>query len=412
MQNSGCGSMTLATAMVVIIVACGISEVGSPDQPAEKEQEGIGSAFRSVCCVSGFEYPSGYDWNKGVPEEDEVRCSLVVFADGVPGMSVPVGDGYEVSADPDMHRVIGGNLYTFHSKEGKTVMRRNGAPLFRYDGDEALVDMAVRDDGVYVLAHKRSGKGFTFRKDGKILLERFAGETFGRLWEDGDSLCFAFMQPVAMADGMDSRYYVAFDSSVVPVRIHDETVRVWDIMSEGGVPCVLASIGGLYRTVMDRGGEVKVMELPDLITMLSCSLFYADGGLGVECVYTYPDGLCESGILVEGSEYMRFETGCSIQALRYEGGRAHCILNPDDGEGMIFSAGELFRMPEGYYCEGDCALAVHEGELYVALSSKKGEPPLVWHGGQTDTLRLNGCVSSISFTEMNGDYSSQVRVRD
>ena len=403
--------MTLATAVLTIVVACGISEVGTADVPKDKGQEGIGSPFRSVCCISGFEYPSGYDWNKD-DGNGEARCSLVVFADGVPGIKVPVGDGYEVSRDPDMHRVIGGNLYTFHSKDGRTSVRRNGAPLFGYDGDEVLVDMSVKGSDVYTLAHKRSGEGFSFRKNGEVMLERFSGETFGKLWEDGDSLCFAFVHPVAAAGGMDNRYYLVFDSTPVLAQVPDGTIRVWDMMSNGGSPCMLISLNGLFRTLISRNGENRFVEVPDFTKILSCSLFSVNGGFGVECFYSYPDGICESGIWVEGSEYMRFETGCSIQALKYVDGKAYCVLNPDDGPGVIFSAGEMFSMPEDYYCEDDGSLAVHDGRLYVAMSSRKGQPPLVWNDGRLDTLRFNGSISSITFADVKGDYSSQVRVRD
>ena len=55
---------------------------------------------------------------------------------------------------------------------------------------------------------------------------------------------------------------------------------------------------------------------------------------------------------------------------------------------------------------------VRDGSFYVAMSSKEGKQPVIWHDGQLDTLRFNGCVSSISFAEAGEDYSSQVNVRD
>lgn len=397
MNNCGCGPMLLAAAMVVLVMACGIKEVGTPDLDLEMEQEGIESSIRPVCCVSGFVYPSGYDWYED-PTSKEVRCSLVVFADGVPKIKVPVGDGYEVSRDPEMYRVIDGNLYTFYSKEGKTVFRRNGAPLFRYDADEVLVDMEVRGEDIYSLSHKRSGEGFSYRKNGKVLLERFSGETFGKFWHEGDSLCFAFMQPVALDMGVENRYYVSFESQTVLVQNPNKLDRVWDIMSHNGTPCQLISLLGLQDVMLMVDGSQLRIKIPNGAKMLSCRLFPADNLIGVECLYEYPDGKRESGIWVEASEYIRFETGSSIQALRYTAGNAYCLLTPEQGEGMIFDAGEIIRMPQEYFCVGPRSLDVHEGELYVAMSSRTGGWPLVWHNHQTDTLRVNGCVSSISFT--------------
>ena len=399
-NNGGCGPLSLATAMVVLIMACGIKEVGAPDPYMEMEQESIESSIRPVCCVSGFVYPSGYDWYQD-PSSKEVRCSLVVFADGVPKIKVPVGDGYEVSRDPDMHRVLDGNLYTFYSKDGKTVFRRNGYPLFRYDGDEVLVDMTISGEDIYTLTHKRSGEGFSYRKNGKILLERFSGETFGKFWHDGDSLCFSYIQPVAMATGVENRYYIAYDSQPILVQNPDKLKRVWDIMSHNGMPCQLISLLGMQDVMLLMDGSQRRIKIPSGARVLSCRLFPADSLIGVECLYEYQDGKRESGIWVEASEYMRFETGSSIQALRYAGGNAYCLLTPEQGEGMIFDAGEIVRMPPEYFCVGTRSMTVHEGELYVAMSSRTGSWPVIWHDNQTDTLRLNGCVSSISFTDLD-----------
>lgn len=414
MQNRGCGPMSLATAMVVLAVACGITELGAPDSWSEdEEQEGIASPFRSVCCVSGLEYPTGYDWNED-SRDGEVRCSLVVFADGVPRIEVPVGDGYEISGDMDMHRVIDGNLYTFYSKNGRTVVKRNGAPLFRYDGDEVLVDMSVKEDDVFTLAHRRLGGGFSLRKNGNVVLERLSGETFGKFWDDGDSLCFAFVQPVALTDGVEYRYYMVFDSESCGIKVTDEMERIWDLTSIDGNPYMLASLRGTGETFLFREGyQRRKIEIPDSARMLSCRFFPADSLSGTECMYLYPDGTCEGGIWVEASEYMRFEAGRSIQALEYADGKLCCILNPDDDEGIIFDAGVIERMPTGYSCMNERSVTLHEGKFHVAMSSKLGGPPLVWHDGLTDTLRFNGCVSSITFTQMpEGYYSSQVRVRD
>lgn len=399
MHNGGCGPMLLAASMIVVIVACGISEVGAPDQAGTEEKPGISSAVRPVCCVSGFDYPPGFDWGDDHHQEG-VKCSLVVFADGIPEIKVPVGDGYEVSDDPDMHRVIDGNLYTFYSKGGWTVMKRNGSPLFKYEGEEVLVDMSVDDDNLFTLAHKRSG-GFSYRKNGELLIERLSGETFGRFWNDGDSLCFAFVQPVVLSDRVEQRYYMVCDSKVTMIPNMDGVERIWDIMSENGSPCVLLSLRGTGDTFLFQEGDKRKIEIQESAEILACSLFEADSLIGIECVYEYPDGRCESGIWVDGSEYMRFEAGRSIHSLCYSEGKVYCILNPADEDGIIFNDGEIINMPKDYYCNSESVLAVNEGELYVVMTSKTNHRPLIWHNGKIDTLRLNGYVASISFTKSN-----------
>lgn len=411
MQNSGCGPVTLAAAMAVLVVACGISEIGEVGNLGDEVHEGVALPSRPVCCVSGFEYPPGYDWKED-SQVEEVRCSLVLFADGVPRIKLPVGDGYEISREPDMHRVIDGNLYTFYSKEGRTVMKCNGLPLFRYDGDEVLEDMSVKGEDVFTLSRRRSGGGFSYRKNGQIMLERLSGDTFGKLWEDGDRLCFAFTQPVVLPAGIQQMHYVVCDAR--PVRYQEEAGvgRIWDITSRDGSVSALLYFEGFGDTFM-VGDEIKRwIDIPMLARMLSCEFFHADGLTGVECMYSYPDGTCGSGVWVEGSEYIRFEAGRSIQALRYSDGKLYCILNPEEDAGMIFRDGEMTRMPEGYFCMDERAIAVQDGSFYVAMSSSEGKRPVIWHDGQMDTLRFNGCVSSISFTKGGDGHSSQVSVRD
>ena len=398
-DNCGCGQMVLAAGALALFVACGISEIADKraEAAADGYDEGLGSPFRPVCCVTGMSFPSGYDWSAEDASEP-VNSSLIVFADGVPKMEIPVGDGYEVSRDPDMHRVVDGSLYTFYSKGGVCVMKRNGAPLFRYDGDEVLMDIRVRGEDVFTLNHKRSGGGHSLRKNGEVVIERMGGETYGRFWEDGKSLCYAFRQPVAVPQGLQERYYVVSDSEMVPLAYGQDICSVWDLMSSGGVPCSLVSSTSDGRVSLLRSGDRKRIDIPDSATVLSCRLFPADSLIGVECLYRYHDGRVESGIWIEGGEYMRFETGNTISYICYSEGKVYCVLNPEDGDGVIFDSGKVISMPEGYSCTGHRPLAVGKDALYVALSSKNGKNPVIWHDGQLDTLNMNGYICSVSFT--------------
>lgn len=393
--------MAMAAGVLAMFVACGISEVTdkSEDQVQQGTVDGVGSPFRQVCCVTGIDYPQGHDWT-AEGQIESAGCNIVVFADGVPKMKIPVGDGHEVSREHDMHRMVDGNLYTFYSKDGRTVMKRNGVPLFRYDGDEVLMDIRVRGDDVFTLNHRRTGGGHSLRKNGELVLERLNGETFGRFWEDGDSLCYAFRQPVALADGLQERYYVVFESDVVPLSYDPDIYAVWDVMSFKGTPCSLVSSSSDGHVNLLKGRERRRIEISDSASILSGRMFPADSLIGVECMYGYRSGDVECGIWVEGSEYMRFETGSTISYLCFSDGRAYCALNPEGGDGTIFNAGEVVAMPEGYVCTGYQPLAVRKDGLYVALTSRRGSRPILWHDGRVDTLQMNGYVCSVSFTDV------------
>ena len=53
-------------------------------------------------------------------------------------------------------------------------------------------------------------------------------------------------------------------------------------------------------------------------------------------------------------------------------------------------------MPEGYVCMGNGAVAAVNGILHVGLSSKKGDRPVLWRDGLSDTLDVNGFITSVS----------------
>ena len=83
---------------LVLVMSCGLREIGEPQKSegiwkgpgAEIKPGGSGTAKRAVWYVTGFDYPEGYDWMSD-PEAGSVKCSLVVYANAVPMLKVPVG---------------------------------------------------------------------------------------------------------------------------------------------------------------------------------------------------------------------------------------------------------------------------------------------------------------------------------
>ena len=129
---------------LIVAVSCGLEEVGRKPHTGSGEiwtgpgmNAGKDDPSRTIIYVTEMDYPDGYDW-RADQEKGNVRCSLVVFADGLPMMKVPVGDAYETSPDPDMHRMIGGHLYTDYSTDSTTVIKKDGKEIFRYRGREMM----------------------------------------------------------------------------------------------------------------------------------------------------------------------------------------------------------------------------------------------------------------------------------
>ncbi len=55
-------------------------------------------------------------------------------------------------------------------------------------------------------------------------------------------------------------------------------------------------------------------------------------------------------------------------------------------------------MPEGYSCIGNNPAAIHEGNLYVGLSSMTGASPIIWKDNRHDTLKFNGPICTINIS--------------
>lgn len=380
----------------------GITEITGP----EKEDDiwtgpgaNISESEGSVCHVTGFDYPDGYDWRTDDGNKS-VRCSLVVFADGVPMLKLAVGEKHEVSSDPDMHWMIGGHLYTEYCAEGKTILRKDGKALLKYDGEESIRGFIVDDEDIYTLGVPRDGKGFTYRKNGETVMERMTGYAFERLHNDEDRICFAFCQQVTTPEGLTARYYMVRDGRTSLVTFPEETSEIWDMMSHRGRTYALISSGPWSTVELVCDDERKSIGMPPEASMVSCRMFVAGDDVCIEGLYNHDDGKLASGIWVKGEEYMLFETGQAVTAVCSSGEDICCVLNPDaaNPSGMIFKSGKIFTMPEGYACTGNTPMALHDGNLYVGLTSTGGYRPVLWKNGITDTLRLNGPLCSVAFS--------------
>lgn len=362
----------------------------------------LGGASGSVCYVTGIDYPAGFNWRESDAPEN-VRCSLTVFSDGIPMLKLPVGKAFETSADPDMHKVSDGHLYTWFCSEGRTSIRKDGKISVRYEGEESIRGLLNVKEDIYTLGVPRNGEGFIYRKNGEIIMERRTGYVFERLDMDNGKVCFAFSQPVTTAEGTSDRYYIVRNEKISMVGFSEETTKVWDIMSSDGNTCAAVSAGPWNTVTMIKGTEEKMVILPVGAEMTFCRMFPSGSDICIEGIYTREDDTIASGIWVGGEQYMLFETGQTISAICSSDDEICCALNPDKGNrsGIIFHNGMSYTMPSGYTCTGSTPLAVHDGTLYAALTSLDGSRPVIWKNGRTDSLKLNGplCTIAICHTE-------------
>ncbi len=391
-------------------VACTLEEVGGRPQNGKPqdgkddvwvkpgEPDGSGNEGKTVTYITAFDYPEGYDWRADM-EKGTVKCSLVVYADGVPAMKIPVGDEYEVSSDPDMHRMVNGHLYTDYSTDSETVIKKDGKEIIRYPGREMIVDLTVKGDDVYTLGHKREGRGFVYRKNGESVLERSNGYSFGRFYHAHDEIVrFAFAETVDSADRGMERYYVSEDGEVSQTAVREDVKKVWDVAFCGGEICYLASVVGIPSPVLFRCNEMKALNIPESSEMLTCRIITSEDAL-------YVEGLCRSegkpltsGIWHGDGQIYFFSDGTTVSNVCTGGEGLCCIMNrnSDFMKSIIYRCGTTYPVPMNYASVGSSSILVVDGILNVGLSSLAGEPPLLWKDGETTSLKINGFISTIS----------------
>ena len=390
----------MIVAGLTIVMSCGLREIGEPQKNdgiwkgpgAELKPGGPGQVERSVWYVTGFDYPEGYDWMSD-PEAGNVKCSLVVYANAVPMMKVPVGTEYQTSADPDMHRMIDGDLYTDFSTDSMTVIKKNGRYLFSYPGREMIVGMNVGSAEVYTLGQSRSGDGFSFRRDGEILFERTKGCLMGRMSVPENS--FAFYEKVGGSDM--ERYYLYRNGEVSQIAVREDVRRVWDVTICDEEVCFIATLAGVTHPVLICGDEMFMLDFPSSVKVTSCSFVPSEDEVLIGGVFATADGVQTGGLWRTTMRECLFPTGMTMWTSCVDGSGFSCLLSHYlTGELKISRCDEFFAMPAGYTVMGTVPLAMADGILYVGLTSLEGGQPAVWMDGEIKKLGFNGYISSIS----------------
>jgi hypothetical protein len=401
------GRLSVFVAVLACVMSCGLKEIDSGQNAGNGIWTGPGNVvvgndsvpegMRTVYYTVGVDYQDGCDW-RADDGKGSVRCSLVVYADGIPLIKVPVGDEYEIGADPDMHRIIGGSLYTDYSTPDETVIKKNGETLFRYSGREMIIGMAVLDGDVYTLGQSRQGKGFAFRRDGDILFESSSGHLFPHLQRCEDGFSFAFYEPGESEGTTVQRYYHYSGGEVCEIVVQQGVDKVWDVMFNGQEICCLASMTGVSVPVLVRGDLVSPMEVKGRAEVVSCRFISSGDGLSIEGVMSQAGKKLYSSIWNGPQLSETFHQGCTAAAVCARDEHTACVLNGNTNfsGGTIYFDGKSYDMPEGYMSMGGNSMVIMEGSLYVGLTSKNGGYPVVWSEEKIKPLKINGFISHMS----------------
>lgn len=386
------------------VCSCGLVEIGGTSDEKKHNvwiapgygTEKPGNSVKTRCYITGFDYPEGYDWKADL-QAGSVKCSLVVFSDMAPVMKVPVGEQYETSWEPDMHRIIGGHLYTDWSGDRETVIKKDGRLLFRYEGREMICGMVPDGDDLYLLGQNRSGSGFCYRKNGEPVFEKKTGYVLGSLRQTSQGTGFAYCEPIVSDKGNVYRYYFVLDGVAGQVAVREDVKKIWDVIMHDGQVCFIADLVGVNTPVAICGEKMSAIALPNTASMLACRFVPVSGKLFVEGVFTSDGHTLRSALWKEGVMYKAFGPGYTVSSLCTWQDGLCCILNSAaaGASARIFRFGEISDVPDGYVPAGGSPLAVVDGILYVGLSSVYGKKPAVWKDGSVQELDMNGYIASI-----------------
>lgn len=394
----------LIAVMLLCAVSCGLREIGGQVSdkyddawtgPGAAIQPGGGEAAKkSVWYVTGFDYPEDYDWMSD-PEAGSVKCSLVVYANGVPMLKVPVGQEYQVSADPDMHRMIGGDLYTDYSTDSLTVVKKNGKHLFSYPGREMVVSMHVDSTGVYTLGQARNGSGLSFRRDGELIYSNLKGYVIGQLSASGRA--FAFAEKILGLGTEAERYYFYDDGDVSQIGLRDDVSKILDVAVVRGEVHYLALLTGVKFPVHVGPDQTNMLDFPYGARSWSCRFLCCEDDVIIEGMYENLAGLMASRIWRNDAVDTSYPVGMTMwMSCVDDGGVSGVLVNQLTGEQKICRLGEIYDMPEGYTVMGAAPLAMVDGILHVGMTSIDGGSPAIWQDGEIRKLNFNGYIASVS----------------
>lgn len=350
--------------------------------------------------------PSGYDWHRdsacGASE-----CRLVLYKNYKEIASVKTGSAECVSTDPDTHHILNGHLYTEYSSLKETVIKKDGAELFRYSGREFLKGMLCREDELWTLGQDRSGEGFCLRKNGEEIFRSNRGEVFGDLhlnpggglYTDNGRICFCYC--IKSASG--TLLYRVSDALETPVdnfsyKVHD--LRVYD----GDVallvsPSEQAGPQIIYRGVTEEvwnGSGVALTEGYLLATPQGLGAAgFLSNGLRYPLTFSYWCGV--SSINPSCTNYYVYPCQNGLSYISYEKGSVRLTLS----RGASWSSSE-----QCYFFSRSCA--VTDGNRYsVALTPyKKDGKPYIVTDGHTHTIDIYGFITNLEETVEEYAYSN------
>ena len=343
--------------------------------------------------LTAVRFPDGYAWDLDTCAVDgEVWIDL--YRDGERVRSIPAGG----SVHPDMHRYVGGHLYTDFSTASETVLSRDGAELFRFEGREALRGFLVLEDGVHTLGQDRDGDGFTYRIDGRTVFRSETGWVLGcldgtgapggALTVCGEDVFYACCLPSERG----KEYHVMRNTELLKTfPVGDGTRDI--LIADGIVSRVQSKTRSL---VLEVDGKASPLGLNGGESCLWCRLAAWEGDvLALICA----QGVGGKRYFLQTAGGKKFTpiAGETVSDLLCDGKRMGWTVT--DGKGGLlrvrWSDGGVTEGTGGFLASGRCAL-LHDGRLLLALTGRDGSPNRLQQDTSHTDIPFNGYFTSVT----------------
>ena len=343
--------------------------------------------------LTAVRFPDGFAWDLDTcAVEGSVWIDL--YRDGGLVRSIPAG----ASIHPDMHRYVGGHLYTDYSTDSETVISRDGTELFRFDGREALRGFLVREDGIHTLGQDRDGDGFTYRIDGRTVFRSETGAILGSPDTPGAT-------GGAFTEYGEDVYYVCCIPSErgKEYQVMRNTEQYLSFPVSDGTRDVLFADGVVSRVqkksrslVLEVNGRETTLGLAGGESCHWCRLTAWDGDI-LALVCAMRAGGKRYFLQSAGGKKFAPEAGETVSDLLSDGKRLGWTIT--DGKGCLlrvrWSDGSVTESTGGALVSGRCAL-LHDGRLFLALTGRNGAPNRFQEGDTPTDIPFNGYFTSVT----------------
>ena len=375
----------IAAATAMILSSCDLLDIGNPFGSPRTVRTGgntrdSGSSARAdtACYLAAVRFEDGYDWQKderwGTADYD-----VILYKDGEAVLTVSSSSGV-CSPDPDLVHIVDGHLLTERADNSSTVIALDGKEILRFEGREVLKGIVFDGDDILTLSHLRSGAGFTFRRNGTVLMEKSDAEVFGdigdpsygetgALYMDDGAVSFCY----TAAGGKSKTYCSVRDGVETPENLTYGRTAV-DMKVIGGQVILAYTQSGLYTS-----DDWRIFAGPDGYWFAGNTARGGERCAMVLCPY-------------RSSDVIRICTGEA--AVYFADGIAEAI----DGNAGVYEDGELLWTPGGHGLLTTRACAAWKGtRLNVAASDPESDMVRLWNGSEESSLEIHGYACTLAF---------------